>query len=472
MAPMGDALGNDDALGLAARIRAGELTAAEAVEASIARIEARSELNAVVGRRFEEALDEARAGLPEGPFTGVPFLVKDLGAEIAGVPATRGSRLWADHVPGRDSEAVARYRAAGLVLLGTTNSPELGRNASTEPQLHGPTHNPWRTGYSPGGSSGGSAAAVAAGLVPAAHGNDGGGSIRIPASMCGLFGLKPTRGRVPADPARGALAYPLGINHALTTTVRDSAALLDAVAGAVPGPAYAAPAGGPFLPEVGKDPGRLRIALSLAVANGTPVDPGSEAATRRAAEVCEALGHEIEEADLVYPHQELMVASSAIMSAPLAHAVEERLLVLGRALADDDLETFTRWMVDRAAGLTATQYVAALETVEHVGNVAGAFFERYDVLLTPTMAPPVPAHGYLDTTSVEAMFERAGAFSALTAVFNATGQPAMSVPFGTDSGGMPTGAQFVGRFGEEATLLRLAGQLEVAAPWARHAPGS
>src|SRR5437899_16909 len=263
----------DDAVGLAARIRNGELSAVEAVDDAIARIEARNpELNAVVAMRFEAARAEAASVDPALPFAGVPFLVKDLGADVAGLPTTRGSRLWADDVATKDSELIARYRRAGLVVLGLTNVPELGKNASTEPVLHGPTRNPWRTTHSPGGSSGGSAAAVASGMVPVAHGNDAGGSIRLPASMCGLFGLKPSRGLVPSVPAANAFSYPVAIGHVLTTTVRDSAALLDVTAPPVPGAAYAAPA------RTTTRPGHLRIALSFESPTRITVDDGVAAA--------------------------------------------------------------------------------------------------------------------------------------------------------------------------------------------------
>ncbi len=291
-----------DGLGLAAAIRAGEVTAAEAVEVAIRRIEARNPVvNAVIATRFDAARAEAARPLPDGPFTGVPYVVKSLGGAVAGLPTSRGSRLFGDDVSTEDSLAVARARAAGVVVLGMTNTPELGKNGSTEPQFHGPTRNPYDTGRSAGGSSGGSAAAVASGMVPIAHGNDGGGSIRIPASACGLFGLKPSRGRVPHAPQLDGFAYPVGCIHALTRTVRDSAALLDAVDGAVPGGPYpVAHKDRPFLDEVGVEPGQLRIGVTVTTARGDTADAACVAAVERTTAVCEELGHHVTDAAFTY----------------------------------------------------------------------------------------------------------------------------------------------------------------------------
>ncbi|MFC7495784.1 MULTISPECIES: amidase [unclassified Nocardioides] len=460
-----------DAIGTAAAIRAGTTSAREVVEAAIARIEKHDpELNAVVGRRFEAALDEVAAGLPDGPLRGVPVLVKDLNADVAGLPSTRGSRLWADNVAERDSELVARYRRAGMVVLGTTNTPELGKNASTEPLLFGPARNPWAPGRSPGGSSGGSAAAVAAGMVPVAHGNDGGGSIRIPASMCGLFGLKPSRGRVSPYPYANLLASPVSINHALTTSVRDSALLLDVVAGPVPGDAYGAP-GGSFLDEVGCDPGRLRVGVTTTLPVDLPTHPDCVAAVERARAVCERLGHEVVEVTLEYDAPAAMAACGMVMGASLVTAVDTRLAELGRPLADDDLEPFTRVLLDHYRSSTAAELSAALQVAEETGWRVGAAFREVDVLLMPVLSQPAPVLGTLDTTRPEVMYEVGTVYSFFTSLFNVTGQPAMSVPFGTDDTGVPVGAQFVADLGQEGLLLRLAAQLEQAAPWPRHAPG-
>ena len=344
-----------------------QISGRELVEAAIARIEDRNPtLNAVVATRFDAALAEADAG-STGPLAGVPFLVKDLGCDVAGLPATRGSRLWRDHVAPADSELARRYKAAGLLILGNTNSPEMGKNASTEPVLHGPTHNPWRTTHSTGGSSGGSAASVAAGIVPAAHANDGGGSIRIPASSCGLFGLKPTRGRTPAWPGPGPGAYPMGIGHAVTRTVRDSAALLDVVAGPMPGDAYASPAAPPegsFTAALGAPRETLRIGFGTTPLNGEEAHPDAVDAVHRVAALLTDLGHRVEEASPTYDPAAVVTAMSTIMGAVSAVAIEDRLAELGRPLADDDLEALTRAIHDGVAQAPAVALARAQIAVE------------------------------------------------------------------------------------------------------------
>lgn len=463
-----------DAVGIAGAVAAGETSAREVVEQSIARIEAHNgALNAVVAERFDQALAEVDRGLPAGPLCGVPTLVKDLGMRVAGLPTTRGSRLWADDVAQADSELVARYRRAGMVVLGMTNSPELGKNASTEPLLHGPTHNPWSTAHSPGGSSGGAAAAVSSGMVPVAHGNDGGGSIRIPASMCGLFGLKPSRGRVTAAPETSVLAYPLGINHALTHSVRDSALLLDLAAERLPGSAVGAPTpDGSFSAQLARATGRLRIGLVTRRTDGGEVNEEVLAATRSMAKVCEELGHVVDEVEIPDDHEATMASFGTLMGVSLLAQVDHRLAELGRELREDDLEPFTRMMYDHYRGtLGPTDYYDALCGVQATAWRVGRAFVEHDLLLTPTIALPVPELGVLDTSNPEAMWTRAGDYSAFTSLFNITGMPAMSVPHGTDSGGLPLGAHFVADFGREDLLLSLAARLEEAAPWPVLAPG-
>ena len=455
-----------DGLGLAAAIRGGDVAATEVVDVAIGRIEARDPaVGAVVATRFDEARAEAAGPRRDGPFAGVPYLVKSLGGEVEGLPTSRGSRLFADDVATADRLAVARARAAGVVVLGMTNTPELGKNGSTEPVVHGATHTPHDPGRSAGGSSGGSAAAVAAGMVPVAHGNDGGGSIRIPASACGLFGLKPSRGRVPHAPALDAFAYPVGCIHALTRTVRDSAALLDAVAAPAPGDAYRAPpAPGSFLAAVGADPGRLRIGFTTTTARGDEADGDCADAVARIAAVCEALGHEITPAPFAYDVEAANAALAAVMAVNVADAIGNRLAALGRPLRDDDVEPFTRILYDRGRTMTGLEVIEALHALERAGREVAPFFGDHDLLLTPTLPIVVPELGWADTTRPETMV-RASAFSAFTGIFNTTGQPAMSVPAGTDANGLPLGAQFVGRLGDEDRLLRLASSLELAAPW-------
>ena len=466
--------GYADATATAAAIRSGEVSAREVVEDAIARIEKHDAvLNTVVAERFEQALAEVDAGLPAGPLAGVPMLVKDLGMQVAGLPLTRGSRLWADDVAEVDSELVRRYRAAGLVVLGMSNSPELGKSPSTEPLLHGATCNPWAPTHSPGGSSGGSAAAVAAGLVPVAHGNDGGGSIRIPASMCGLFGLKPSRGRVTAYPAPSSLASPLSANHVLTRSVRDSALLLDLTCAPLPGDAFAAPTPSrSFLEQAGEALGSLRIGLVTARADGGVVAPEVLDGVRRTAALCEQLGHRVQEVELSYDADLLMSGFGTLMGVSLLADVEHRLATLGRELRDDDLEPFTRLVHDHyRATMTPVQLHDAYSAIQSSGWQLGAMFGELDLLLTPTLPLPVPELGVLDPTRPEVMWERAGEFSAFTAAINATGMPAMSVPCGVDPAGLPMGAHVVGDLGAEGVLLSLAAQLEEARPWPLLAPG-
>ncbi|HWJ67162.1 MAG TPA: amidase family protein [Nocardioides sp.] len=466
------AWGEPDAIAVAAAIRNGELSAREAVKTAIERIESLDEgINAVVGRRFEEALAEVDAGLPSGPLTGVPTLVKALGADVAGLPTTRGSRLFADKVARADSELVRRYRAAGMVVLGTTNTPEAGLNASTEPVLHGPTHNPWRPTHSPGGSSGGSAAAVASGMVPVAHANDGGGSIRIPASMCGLFGLKPSRGRVSPAPYPATLAAVTSVQHAVTRSVRDSALLLDIAAGALPGDAYgiAAPPV-TFAEAVDRDPGRLRIGLMTSLRNGTDTHPDCVAAAEKGARLAESLGHEIVPMTPVWDSAHVQATSGMLMGTAFVAAVDERLAELGRELQDDDLEVFGRVLYDHYRTAGAADVVRALQQAQVIGWEIGRLFEQVDVLLTPTLCRPTPELGYLDMSRPETMYERATQFSGWTTTFNVTGMPAMSLPLATDSTGLPLGVHVVADHAREDLLLSLAGQLERAASWPLLAP--
>lgn len=462
----------DDAVATAAAIRSGEVSAREVAEDAIARIEKHSALNAVVAERFEQALAEVDSGLPAGPLHGVPTLVKDLGMQVAGLPLTRGSRLWDGDVQAVDSELVRRYRAAGMVVLGMSNSPELGKNASTEPLLHGPTRNPWAPTHSPGGSSGGAAAAVSAGLVPVAHGNDGGGSIRIPASACGLFGLKPSRGRVTSYPVAGMLAAPLSVNHVLTRSVRDSALLLDLSSAPLHGDAFAAPTpSSPFVEQAATAPLQLRIGLAVERADGGEVSPEVVTAVRSVAGLCEELGHVVEEAPLTYDAELVMGGFATLMGVSLLADVQHRLEALGRELRDGDLEPFTRMIHDHyLATMTPVQVYDANAAVQRAGWQLGGMFRTYDLLLTPTLPLPVPELGVLDTSDPAVMWQRGGDYSSFTAVANATGMPAMSVPAGLDTAGLPLGAHFVGDLGAEGTLLALAAQLEAARPWELLAP--
>jgi len=463
-----------DGLGLAELIRTKEVTVEEVLAATLERIEARNPaINAVVTRMDEQARAAVRAGLPDGPFKGVPYLLKDLGALYTGVVTSNGSNLFASYLADHDSEIVARMKRAGLVIVGKSNTPEMGIAPSTEPRLHGVTRNPWSLGHSAGGSSGGAAAAVAAGMLPMAHATDGGGSIRIPASACGLFGLKPTRARNPMGPDAGEGWSGASIGHAVTWTVRDSAALLDATSGPDVGdPYWAPPPARPFLSEIGRDPGRLRIALTTTPWIEGPVDPECAEAARAAGRLCESLGHHIEEARPQIDEAAWLKSTLVIVTASLGFAVETRATALGRALKSDDVERITWERVELGRTFSATDYARAIHTVHRTGRVVARFLERYDVLITPTMAKPPHPLGVLSLSSPDsAAFTAARSASVgFTSLFNSSGHPAMSVPLSMSRSGLPLGVQFVARFGDEATLFRLASQLETAAPWKDRRP--
>ena len=463
-----------DGLGLAELIRTKEATPEEVLAATLERIDGRNPaINAVVTRMDDHARAAIRAGLPDGPFKGVPYLLKDLGALYTGVVTSYGSGLFASNVPDHDSEIVARMKRAGLVIVGKSNTPEMGIAPSTEPRLFGPTRNPWNLGHSAGGSSGGAAAAVAAGMLPMAHATDGGGSIRIPASACGLFGLKPTRARNPMGPDAGEGWSGASIGHAVTWSVRDSAALLDATSGPDIGdPYWAPPPARPFLEEVGRDPGRLRIALTTTPWLAGPVDPECAEAVRGAAKLCASLGHHIEEARPQIDEAAWGQASRTIVVASLTFTLETRAAALGRPLNQDDVERITWERVQEARAFSAADYARAIHTVHRTGRAVARFLEQYDILLTPTMAKPPHPLGVLSLSNPDsaAFLAARTASVGFTALFNSSGHPAMSVPLAVSKSGLPLGVQFVARFGDEATLFRLASQLEAAQPWKDRRP--
>jgi amidase/6-aminohexanoate-cyclic-dimer hydrolase len=462
-----------DGVGLAELIRRKEVSSEEVLAATLERIDNRNPVvNAVVTRMDDHARAAIRAGLPDGPFRGVPYLLKDLGVLYTGVGTSYGSKLYAGFVPDHDSELVARLKRAGLVIVGKSNTPEMGLCPSTEPHLFGPTRNPWKLDHSAGGSSGGAAAAVASGMLPMAHATDGGGSIRIPASACGLFGLKPTRARNPMGPDAGEGWGGASIGHAVTWSVRDSAALLDATSGPDVGdPYWAPPPARPFLSEVGRDPGRLRIALNVTPWNGAPVHAECAEAARDAAKLCAGLGHTVEEGRPRIDEAAWFQASRVIVAANVTYALETRAAVLGRPLRADDVERATWSRVEDAKGMTAAQYAGAMHTVHRTGRVVARFLERYDALLTPTMCQPPHPLGVLDMQSADPSYLTA-VFASIgfTALFNSSGHPAMTVPLAMSKAGLPLGVQFAGRFGDEATLFRLAAQLETARPWKDRRP--
>jgi Asp-tRNA(Asn)/Glu-tRNA(Gln) amidotransferase A subunit family amidase len=468
------ALENLDLLGLAALIRDGEVAPEELLDDTLRRLDARNPaVNAVVTDLRDQARAAIEAGLPDGPFTGVPFLLKDLRAMYAGAPSTAGSRYWADKTPDHDSELVARHKRAGLVIFGKTNTPEFGCCPSTEGALFGATRNPWDSERSAGGSSGGSAAAVASRIVPAAHGSDGGGSIRIPASCCGVFGFKPTRGRNPAGPDYGEAWSGLSVEHALTLSVRDSAALLDATSGPAPGdPYWAPPPAGPFVSEVGRDPGTLRVAVQREPLSGAPVDEDCIAAVDEAAALLEDLGHELADDRPAYDTGRMGPAYPLLIAANVQAAIDEHAAATGREPEEGEIENVIRVLAGDAHTKTAADMVRAVWAMHATGRQVAPFFETYDVLLSPVVATPPPPLGTLDTTGddVGAYLSAVFGFIPFTALSNIAGIPSMSVPLYWNDAGLPIGVHFVAGFGRDDVLFRLAGQLEEARPWAGRRP--
>jgi amidase len=462
-----------DATAQAALVRNGEVSAAELVAGAIERIERLNPaLNAVIHPLFEQARETAGAPLP-GPFSGVPFLLKDLAAECRGAPLADGSGFAAGrYVSAADSELVRRYRAAGLVILGKTNSSEFGLLPTTEPEHFGPTRNPWDRSRGPGGSSGGSAAAVASGMVPAAHASDGGGSIRIPASCCGLVGLKPTRGRNSLAQGIGDIAGGIIHEHVVTRSVRDSAAILDATAGTMPGDPYYPPIPeGPFLEQVGRSTGQLRIGLGTRPLNGADTHPDCVQAAVSTANLCEELGHRVEEASPSVDSGVLFKSFGQVMTAYLGWNIAAWERRTARVPAETDFEAVTWRMYQYSKKQTAGEYLLAWQDLQKCCRQFAGFFSDYDLWLTPTLAqPPVPL-GYFDYSHETRMQHIAhlGDFTGFTMVANVTGQPAVSLPLHWTQNkagpGLPVGVQLMGRYGDEATLFRLAAQLEQARPW-------
>jgi amidase len=486
---------NCDGLGLAGLVRRKEITPRELVETAISRIEKLNpQLNAVIYKMYDLALEAAAGELPNGPFTGVPFILKDLQVDYAGVPTRSGSRFHQDFVPDHDSELVKRYKAAGVIIIGKTNTPEYGLEPVTEPELFGPCNNPWDLSRTTGGSSGGSAAAVAARMVPLAHGNDGAGSIRMPASCCGLFGLKPTRGRNPLGPDLGESMQGLSCDHVLTRSVRDSAAMLDATAGPdVGAPYYAAPPARPFLDEVGTAPGKLRIAYTSRpfLANFVHDDcvRGLEATVR----LCRDLGHELVETAPQFDGKAFTLAFLTLVFAETRATIEEAQEQLGRKATFQDFEAAT-WVLGLfGQQTTAAEFAKAIRLLQRIARQIGEFFEDFDLLLTPTLALPPVVTGSLKPNpgvmaamkllgrlnagrilrqigKLEESADRVFEFMPFTPLANVTGQPAMSVPLHWNEADLPVGMHFMGRYGDEATLFRLAGQLEQTQPWADRMP--
>ena len=466
-----------DGVAIAALIRSGEISATDAAQAARQVMERwEPAINAVVEAYPDRADDAHTASLPDGPLRGVPFLVKDLGNLEQGKTCDMGSRLGQGFVPDHPTTLMERFRAAGLNALGRTTTPEFGLNAATESVLTGPTRNPWDRERGSGGSSGGSAAAVAAGYVPLAHASDGGGSIRIPAACCGIFGIKPTRGRTPSGPDA---AYPIGgFGHqfALSRSVRDSAALLDAVAGPAPGdPFQIGPPDGPYLRDVSTPPGALRIAWTGDTWSGDSIEASAVTGVEATAQLCRDLGHRVEQASPAFDYEPYLDATITIWTTSLSFRLAGVATATGRRVGPDTVELATLASYEYGKTRSADDYLRAQSTLNRMARAVAPFWDQYDVLLTPTMAGPAPLIGASNQNDprfdVRGWFDHLfGVIAPFTVPFNNTGQPAMSMPLFEDEAGRPVGMQFVGRYGDEATLFRLAGQLEQARPWADRLP--
>jgi len=454
--------GDHDGMGLARLVRTKEVSARELLDEAIARTaRVDPQINAVVVKHYEYAERQIGNGLPHGPFTGVPFLLKDLDI-LEGTRTTSGASVYKDNVADHTSTLARRFLDAGVAIFGKSSSPEFGLLPTTESRLFGPTRNPWNLAHSSGGSSGGAAAAVAARILPLAHASDGGGSIRIPASASGVFGLKPTRARNPMGPDRGEGWAGLSCGHVLSISVRDSAAMLDAVHGPeLSSPYFAPPPERPFLEEVGRNPGRLRIAFTDKSPYGDTIDPEIAASTREVAALLVGLGHDVEERapKLTADPAAVMATITSASTALNLRLAEQR---FGRVMTDSDFERLTLASAQNGQMASATDYAAEQLTAFQVSRDLRTFFETCDVFLCPTLCLPPLRIGELDTMSedlshIAPILRR---YMPATSMFNMSGQPAMSVPLAWNSAGLPLGMMFAARFGDEATLFRLAAQLE------------
>lgn len=463
-----------DAMGLADLLRRGETTPDELLDVALARAAAvEPTLRTISQPHTEYARAAIRAGLPRGPFCGVPFLLKDIQVLLAGTVTSHGSALCADLVAEADTTLTERCKRAGLVIFGKTNTPELGLAPSTESARFGNTCNPWDITRTAGGSSGGAAAAVAAGILPAAQASDGGGSIRMPASCCGVFGLKPTRGRVPYGPFAGEGWGGMTASHMVTRSVRDSAALLDAIHGPAPGDFYAAPpVERPYLKEVAIEPGRLRIALQLSPLSGSPVDAECIAAARSAAALLEGAGHFVEEAQLPGDGVEIGNAAWTVAATGVGAMLSRFEKQLGREIREGDVEAVTWRTRQHAATLTSVQYANAMHVIHMHCRRMAAFHERYDIVMSPTLGTVPPKLGPLrmanpDDHEYTTTLLR---FMPFTNIFNMSGEPSMSVPLHWTPDKLPVGVMFSAGFGREDLLFRLAAQLEQLRPWFHRVP--
>ena len=463
-----------DGVALGQMVAKGEVTPLELVDAAIERIERHNgALNAVVHTAYDEARERAKGPLPDGPFQGVPFLIKDLGMPVAGWPRTSGSKFARHIVDTEDGGLTRRYRESGVVPLGKTNTPEYGITGTTESALLGPCRNPWNPAHIAGGSSGGAASAVAAGIVPMAHASDGLGSIRIPAACCGLVGLKVNRDRVPNLPDAYDYAAGFVVDHVVTRTVRDSAVMLDATGIPEPGSPYALPPKArPYAQEIETSPGKLRIAWSSETANGRPIDPEIQAALERTATLLKGLGHEVVEKGLGIDYRALYAARGPVSGANFAGGMERLIDQVGREPEQDELEPLTWASLKGGRRVTGAQAFRALQDLRALNRVTLAFFEDWDVYLCPVLGTPVPEVGFIDPVNLEPkeVNRRQGKVFPFTPPMNFSGQPSISLPLEVDSNGLPIGMMFSSRYADEATLFRLAAQLEKEAPWKGRRP--
>ncbi|HTT97971.1 MAG TPA: amidase family protein [Rhizomicrobium sp.] len=458
-----------DGLGLAALVAKKKVKPIELLDEAIARAEELNpKLNAIVYKDYERARAAAKGKLPKGVFTGVPFLLKDIFALAQGVPTRQASRFFPPIPWPHDSEMTVRFKSAGLVPFAKTNVPEFGLVPTTESKLYGAAHNPWDLSRSTGGSSGGSGAAVAAGIVPLAHANDGGGSIRIPASACGLVGLKPTRGRVSYAPDFGATIDGLGAELVVSRTVRDTAAALDAVAGYVPGDPYCAPPEpASYLDGMKRKPKKLRIAFSTKKLDGRSLHPVCVAAVKRTAKLCADLGHDVEEAMPDLDQATLVPMFIQIWRANLAAGIDTIAMLTGQTPTREMFEGLTWGVYQAGKNIAASTYLQAKQGINTACRATAQFHETYDMWFSSTLAEPPVQLGRFDMeeTDPDKSFAPLIDYVPFTAMQNVTGQPAINMPLYWNKEGLPVGVHFVGRFGDELGLLKLAAQLEAAAPW-------
>ncbi|MBS0275256.1 MAG: amidase [Proteobacteria bacterium] len=458
-----------DALGLGALVKQRMVSASELVDEALARAERiNPKINAIIFKAFDAARAVAKKNTSDGPFSGVPMLLKDMRAGAVGMPTRNGSRMMPPIPADHDATLVTRYRTAGLIPLGKTNVPEFGILPVSESKLYGPARNPWNLDHTPGGSSGGSAAAVAAGIVPLAHATDGGGSIRIPASCCGLVGLKVSRGRITQGPDNADSTAGLSVDNCVTRSVRDCAAMLDL--SSTPDfsdPYFAPPQQGSYLEGIKTPPTKLKIAVSTSNYRGAPFHPDVADAVQKAAKLCEQLGHTVEEAKPAVNSEEMTTAFMVLWATASAFGIETLTQLTGQKPSLDNLEGLTLGLYERGKSIPATKQIWAQQAMYRVARLMGKFHEHYDLWLTPTLAQPPLKIGTvdIDEQNIEKAFAPIIDYVPFTATQNATGQPAINLPLHWNNQNLPIGVQFVARNGGEMTLLQLAAQIEQAQPW-------